>query len=423
VDKRVKIPVGSPAARVPPADGGRSASELELSIVMPCLNESATVGRCVSKAKAALSRLGIRGEVIVADNGSTDGSVAIAEALEARVIQVERKGYGEALRAGFDAAAGRFVLMGDADDSYDFSEIDGFVDRLRAGDELVMGTRLRGRILPGAMPWKNRYIGNPLLTWMLKRIYGSKVSDAHCGMRAVSKSAYQRMNLRSPGMEFASEMVVKAAKVGLRTSEVPITFHKDGRGRAPHLRPFRDGWRHVKLLLIYSPTALFLVPGGILVSVGVGLMVTQLFAPIDQPSSLLGFRLDFHWAILGSFLTLVGYQLIVIHFFARVYSVTHRLREPDRVLRWALRYLSLNRVLFLASLIGVAGLVLNTIVIVGWLRTDFGPLVSGHTRLFILGSTLLALGIQTIFSAFFFSILGDAYRERPAEARVQLDEQ
>ena len=418
--RRTEAPVRETAGLTsdPQADGG---SGVELSVVMPCLNEAATIGVCVRKAKASLKRLGIRGEIVVADNGSTDGSIEIAKSLGARVVRVELRGYGEALLAGFDAARGRYILMGDSDDSYDFSEIDGFIDRLRAGDELVMGTRLRGRILPGAMPWKNRYIGNPLLTWMLRRIYKSPVSDAHCGMRAVTKSAYKRMSMRSPGMEFASEMVVKAAKLGLLTSEVPITFHRDGRGRAPHLRPFRDGWRHVKLLLIYSPTALFLVPGGVLVLSGISLMVTQLFAPVDQPSSFLGFRLDFHWAILGSFLTLVGYQLILIHFFARVYSVTHRLREPDRMLGWALRVFTLNRVLILASLMVVIGLVLDVIVVWGWLRTDFGPLVSGHTRLFILGSTLLALGLQTTFSAFFFSILGDAFRRRPDEVRAQWD--
>jgi hypothetical protein len=385
-------------------------TEVELSVVMPCLNEEKTIGSCIRKARGAMNRLGVNGEIVIADNGSTDDSVATARSLGARVIHERRKGYGSALMAGCAAARGRFILMGDADDSYDFEQIDGFVERLRSGYELVMGTRLRGTILPGAMPWKNRYIGNPALTSVLRRLFRAKITDAHCGMRAFTKAAYEEMDLRTPGMEFASEMLIKAAKLRLKITEVPIVFHPDRRGRAPHLRPWRDGLRHVKLMLIFSPTALFLVPGLVLLAVGFGLMVSQLFAPIDQPLRLLGFRLDFHWAILGGVLAVVGYQIVTVSFFARVYSVTHRLREDDKLLERALRVLTLGRVLAIASLVILTGTVIDAVVAFRWLRSDFGTLLSGYTRFFIFGSTLLALGLQTFFNAFFFSILGDAYR-------------
>jgi hypothetical protein len=385
-------------------------TEVELSVVMPCLNEAKTIGVCIRKALGAMQRLGVSGEVIVADNGSTDDSEKTARDLGARVVLEKRKGYGSALMAGCVAARGRYILMGDADDSYDFEKIDGFLTQLRSGYELVMGTRLRGKILPGAMPWKNRYIGNPALTGVLRRLFRAKISDAHCGMRAFTKRAYEAMDLRTAGMEFASEMLIKAAKLGLKTTEVPIVFHPDRRGRAPHLRPWRDGWRHIKLMLIFSPTALFLLPGLSLLVLGFGLMVSQLFAPVDRPLQFLGFRLDFHWAILGGVLAIVGYQIVTVSFFARVYSVTHRLREDDRLLERGFRLLTLGRVLAIATFVIAAGLALDVIVAFRWLRSDFGTLLSGYTRLFIFGSTLLALGLQTFFNAFFFSILGDAYK-------------
>ena len=400
--------------RSPAADPRGRTQELELSVVIPCLNEVETIGICVSKARRAMQQLGVAGEVVVADNGSADGSVEVARSHGARVIHQDRRGYGSALMAGIEAARGTSVLMGDADDSYDFGEIAGFVEQLRAGHDLVMGTRLRGTILPGAMPWKNRYIGNPTLTAILRFLFGAKVSDAHCGMRAFTKRAYEAMDLRTPGMEFASEMVIKSAKLGLSIAEVPIVFHPDRRDRTPHLRPWRDGFRHVKLMLLYSPTALFLVPGLGLLVIGLALLIAQLFAPIDQPLELFGLQLDFHWALLGSVLALVGYQIVTVHFFVRVYSVTHRLREEDRLLERGFRVLTLPRVLALATVVILAGVLLDGIVVVRWLRTDFGPLESGSTRLFILGSTLMALGVQTFFNAFFFSILGDAYKyDRP----------
>jgi len=231
--------------------------ECEVTVLLPCLNEARTVGKCVAKAMAALRRLGVAGEVVVADNGSTDGSQKLAIAAGARVIVAERRGYGAALLAGIAAAEGRFIIMGDADDSYDFSNIDPFIERLRAGDDLVMGNRFKGGIKPGAMSWHHRYIGNPVLTGILNLFYRTGVRDAHCGLRAFRKDSCQRLGLRTTGMEFASEMVVKAALHGQKISEVPIILYPDGRDRRPHLRSFRDGWRHLRFLLLLCPLWLY----------------------------------------------------------------------------------------------------------------------------------------------------------------------
>jgi len=231
--------------------------ECEVTVLLPCLNEARTVGKCVAKAVAALRRLGVAGEVVVADNGSTDGSQELAQAAGARVIVAQPRGYGAAVRAGIAAAQGRFIIMGDADDSYDFSSIDPFIDRLRAGDDLVIGNRFQGGIQPGAMPWHHQYIGNPLLTGILNLLYRTGVRDAHCGLRAFRKDGCQRLGLSTTGMEFASEMVVKAALHRQKISEVPVILYPDGRGRPPHLRTFRDGWRHLRFLLLLCPLWLY----------------------------------------------------------------------------------------------------------------------------------------------------------------------
>ena len=269
-----------------------------VSVVIPCLNEANTLGRCIDAATSALVAAGIAGEVVVVDNGSTDGSREIASARGARVIVEATRGYGSTLRRGCEEARGTYILMGDADESYDFSQAGPFIQGLQDGADLVMGTRINGTILPGAMPWKNRYLGNPFSTGLLNRLFRAGVSDVHCGMRAITKDAYRSLDLHTTGMEFASEMVIRAAMVGMHISEVPITFHPDGRGRAPHLRPWRDGWRHLKTILIFSPTALFLVPGLALLALGLVLMTAQMVAPMGEPLRFFGFRMDFHWAIL-----------------------------------------------------------------------------------------------------------------------------
>jgi glycosyltransferase involved in cell wall biosynthesis len=384
-------------------------NNVQVSVVIPCLNEEKTIGIVIKKAFVALEKMGVAGEVIVADNNSTDHSREIAVSLGARVIDVRAKGYGNALRAGIEKACGRWVVIGDADDSYDFLEIPRLIGKLAEGYDLVIGSRFAGTILPGAMRWTSR-IGNPIVTALLNGLFGLRVTDSQSGMRAFTREAYRRLRLHAAGMEFASEMLIQAARAGLRIAEVPITFHPDQRGRPPHLHPLRDGWRHLKLMLIYSPTVLFLIPGGLLMGIGALLMASQLLAPMEQPLYIGPVRMDFHWAILGSLLLLSGYQVIQAHFMARIYSVTHRFQEPDRLLEAGFRRLNAERALLLSLMVILIGLGMNASVLWRWLREGYGPLVSGHTRQVIFGVTLIALGIQSFFSAFLFSLLGDAYK-------------
>jgi glycosyltransferase involved in cell wall biosynthesis len=392
-----------------PVEQTAEANVPEVSIVIPCLNEENSIGIVVEKAKRAIEMMGVSGEVIVADNGSTDRSVEIALSKGARVVHVAQKGYGNALRGGIEAARGRIIVIGDADDSYDFLEAPKLVAKIKEGYDLVVGSRFKGRILPGAMPWTSK-IGNPIMTFTLNLLFKVNTSDSQSGMRAFTKEAYRKMQLQATGMEFASEMLIKAGKAKLKIAEVPITLHPDKRGRPPHLRPIRDGWRHLKLMLTYSPTVLFLIPGLTLMLIGLALMGSQLLAPMDKPIWLFGrLKMDFHWAMLGSLLTLAGYQVINAHFMAKIYSVTHRFQEEDKVLQVAFRYLNAERVLLL-SLIAIAiGLAMDGWVLWDWLKRGYGELVSGHTRLVIFGSTLIALGIQTFFNAFVFSILCEGY--------------
>jgi glycosyltransferase involved in cell wall biosynthesis len=392
-----------------PVEQTAEANALEVSIVIPCLNEENSIGIVVEKAKRAIEMMGVSGEVIVADNGSTDRSVEIALSKGARVVHVAQKGYGNALRGGIEAARGRIIVIGDADDSYDFLEAPKLVAKIKEGYDLVVGSRFKGRILPGAMPWTSK-IGNPIMTFTLNLLFRVNTSDSQSGMRAFTKEAYRKMQLQATGMEFASEMLIKAGKAKLKIAEVPITLHPDKRGRPPHLRPIRDGWRHLKLMLTYSPTVLFLIPGLTLMLIGLALMGSQLLAPMDKPIWLFGrLKMDFHWAMLGSLLTLAGYQVINAHFMAKIYSVAHRFQEEDKVLQVAFRYLNAERVLLL-SLIAIAiGLAMDGWVLWDWLKRGYGELVSGHTRLVIFGSTLIALGIQTFFNAFVFSILCEGY--------------
>jgi len=286
----------------------------ELTILMPCLNEAATVGSCVAKARGFLERAGIAGEVLVADNGSEDGSSALAQQAGARVVQVAERGYGAALAAGIAAARGRYVIMGDADDSYDFSRLEPFVDKLRQGYPLVVGNRFKGGIRPGAMPPLHRYLGNPVLSFVGRLFFGAGVGDFHCGLRGFDRAAVRSLDLRTPGMEFASELVVKAALAGWRIAEVPTTLHPDGRGRPPHLRSWRDGWRHLRFLLLFSPRWLFLYPGLVLLVLGVALTTALYFAPLR----VFGAGLDIHSMLYASAAALLGMQLCLFALFARV---------------------------------------------------------------------------------------------------------
>ncbi len=389
----------APGATVEAPD---SPAALEVTVVMPCLDEARTVGRCVGKAVAELQRLGVRGEVIVADNGSTDGSPDLARAAGARVVHVERRGYGSALQAGIAAARGRYIIMGDADDSYDFSNLGPFVERLRAGYELVMGNRFRGGIRPGAMPWHHRYFGNPVLTGILNLFFRTPIGDAHCGLRGFRKDAYLRLGLTTPGMEFASEMVVKATLHGQKITEVPTVLSPDGRDRPPHLRSFRDGWRHLRFLLLMCPLWLYLIPSALLLGAGLGLMIW--LAP--GPRAVGQVVLDVHTMLLGCLLVLLGYQTLWLGAYAKIHGWTSGLFPPDGLSRWLASRLSLERGILAGAGLLLAGLALNLWLVWAWAVRDFGPLeVTTTLRFALWGCLLMVLGVQTINASFFLSML------------------
>jgi len=390
-------------------EGGAGAcspapEEVEVTVVMPCLNEAQTVGTCVSKALRTFREMNIRGEVVVADNGSTDGSPDIARRLGARVVPAERKGYGAALQAGIAASRGGFVIMGDADDSYDFTKISGFLDKLRAGDDLVMGNRFRGGIRPGAMPWLHRYVGNPVLTGILNLFFHSPIRDAHCGLRAFRKDAYERLGLTTTGMEFASEMVVKACLHGQQISEVPTVLHPDGRDRPPHLRSFRDGWRHLRFLLLHCPLWLFLIPSGLLIGLGLALMTWLTPGPRTLPG---GVVLDVHSMLLGSLCLILGYQTLWLWAYAKVFGWLSGILPARTFNPRIFDHLNLERGLIVGASMIVSGLSANSYLFMTWYIVHMGPLaVESTLRYALWGSTALVLGVQTIYGSFFLSILG-----------------
>ena len=381
------------------------APVVELSVVMPCLNEADTLETCIIKALRALRGHNIVGEIIVADNGSTDGSQAIATRMGARVIQVESKGYGNALMGGIAAARGRFVIMGDADDSYDFNDIGQFVDKLREGYDLVMGNRFRGGIKPGAMPFLHRYLGNPVLTGIGRLFFHSPCGDFHCGLRGFRKEAIMTMDLRSAGMEFASEMVVKATLHRLRIVEVATTLSPDGRSRPPHLRTWRDGWRHFRFLLLYSPRWLFLYPGALLMLLGLAMGLWLLPAP----RSIGGVTLDVHTLLYSAAAIFIGFQSILFAVFAKVFAVTEGLVPADPQLDKLFRTFNLEKGLFVGGVLTVAGLVGSIYALSDWGARSFGPMDPSQTlRLVIPAILLLILGCQTILSSFLLSMFGMA---------------
>jgi glycosyltransferase involved in cell wall biosynthesis len=394
------------ALRVEPAPRpvlAKAPEAIEISVVMPCLNEAETLGTCIEKAQRALRDSGIAGEVIVADNGSCDGSVEIAEGLGARVVKVEAPGYGNALMGGIAAAAGKYVLMGDADDSYDFGHIPRFVEELRTGTELVMGNRFRGGILKDAMPPLHRYFGNPALSGLGRIFFKSPIGDFHCGLRAFSKAAYDRLGLHTTGMEFASEMVVKAALLKLRVAEVPTTLSPDGRSRAPHLRTWRDGWRHLRFLLLYSPRWLFLYPGLTLMLVGTFLELWLL----SGARTVGGVTFEVHTMIYGAAFVLLGFQAVAFAVFTKVFAILEGLLPPDPALDRLFRYINLEVGLLVGVLLSAAGLAGSLYAVGFWGARHFGPLDYSHTmRVVIPASLLLTLGAQTVFASFFLSVLG-----------------
>ncbi len=382
------------------------SAPIDLTIVMPCLNEAETLAVCIRKAQEGIRKAGIQGEVLIADNGSTDGSIEIAEGLGARVERVPAKGYGNALRGGFNAAHGRWILMGDSDDSYDFSDIRGFVDKLREGHDLVMGCRMPrggGTIAPGAMPWKNRWIGNPSLSFIGRLLFRTPIHDFHCGMRGFSADAYRRMDLQTTGMEFASEMVMKATLKGLRVAEVPITLHPDGRSRPPHLKPWRDGWRHLRFMLIYSPKWLFLMPGVVLFLIG----LTGMLATCTGPLRVGNVTFDIGTMVIASMAMGLGYQLVAQAFYAKVFAVGEGLLPNDPHFAGLFRHWNLEKGCVLGTLLTLAGIGILTSAILSWREADFGPLdPTLNLRRLIPGATLTLLGLQTIFSSFHLSVLG-----------------
>lgn len=373
----------------------------EVSVVIPCLNEAKSISFCVEKAVQSFQSSGLRGEVIVADNGSTDGSIEIAEKLGARVIRVEQRGYGSALRAGISASRGAFIVMGDADDSYDFGEVPRFVEMWKQGYEVVMGNRFRGEIKRGAMPWHHKYLGNPGLTTLLNLFFHAKIGDSHCGMRGFTRAVYDRMDLRSTGMEFASEFVIKAAQLGARITEIPITLWPDKRGRPPHLRSFRDGWRHLRFMLLYAPNWLFLLPGGALVVAGLSIVFWLLPGPRQISPHII---LDVHTMIFGMIFTLLGVQILSIGAFAKVFSYSARFDRGNISLKRVLKRVTLESGLSLGGVLFLAGFGGCAWVTWKWAASGFGPL--HEVRQVLFWAMWLFIGMQIIFGSFFLSMLG-----------------
>jgi glycosyltransferase involved in cell wall biosynthesis len=392
---------------LPSAGSIPEALPLEVSIVMPCLNEAETLATCIEKAQQALRQHGIPGEVIVADNGSTDGSQFIADGKGARVVHVEAKGYGNALMGGIAAARGKFIIIGDADDSYDFLEIPRFVEKLRSGYALVQGCRLRsggGTIMPGAMPFLHRWWGNPMFSAMARHWFRAEfIHDVYCGLRGFTKEFYQRLNPRCTGMEFATEMIIKASLFREKICEVPITLHPDGRkSRAPHLRTFRDGWRTLRFFLMYSPRWLFVIPGVLLILLGL------VGYGIAMPGTKFGgITFDAHTLLFSSLAILCGYQSILFSIFTKTFAISEGLMPEERRLSWFFKVVNLERGLVIASVVLLVGVSLLLLAVNQWRLAGFGNLDYAHSmRLVIPGVTLTALGFQTIVSSFFVSILG-----------------
>ena len=376
--------------------------KLELTILMPCLNEAETLETCIRKAQTFLKESGIRGEVLIADNGSTDGSQEIARANGARVVDVPVRGYGAALQGGTDAALGKYVIMGDADDSYDFLHLMPFVEKLREGYELVMGNRFKGGIEKGAMPFLHRYLGNPVLSFLGRVLYRNKIGDFHCGLRGYDKAALQSLNLKTPGMEYASEMVVMATMCGLKITEVPTTLKPDGRSRRPHLRTFRDGWRHLKFLLTYCPRWLFLYPGGLLLALGlIGMLVLA-----RGPVSIGRVAFDIHTMLYMAGFVIIGLQIVLFKLLTDAYAVRSGLPTVSAQQKGWLKKITMERCALVGLALFAAGLCLSIVSFHSWASTAYGELNPQlMMRRTIPAWTLLISGLQLISNGFFLGIL------------------
>ena len=381
-----------------PPTASSSGGEIEVSVVMPCLNEAESVGTCVEKALRALHAMGVSGEVVVVDNGSTDGSPEVAAKAGARVVHERRRGYGSAYLRGFAEARGRYLVMGDSDDSYDFLAIPEFIAPLKNdGFDMVIGSRLKGKILPGAMPWSHRYIGNPILSGMLRLLFRTSVSDSHCGMRAFTRDAYERMRLQTTGMELASEMVVNSLRAQLKIHEIPITYHP--RTGDSKLDGFRDAWRHVRFMLMFSPSYLFQLPGLLLVLIGGILML----ALAGGPREMFGRVWDWHPLIFGSLALTLGYNLVLFDVCAKTFSMGAGFARPMQWLGRLSRWFSLERGLLIGGILFLAGLGLEVKIVADWLRAGAGEMMA--VRGIVIGMTAMVMGAQTVFASFLVSLM------------------
>lgn len=386
-----------------------SEQELELTILMPCLNESETIVQCIGKALGFLSRAGVAGEVLIADNGSTDGSIELATAAGARVVKIPNKGYGAALIGGIDAAKGRYIVMGDADDSYDFANLDLFLQQLRAGQDIVIGNRFQGGIEKGAMPFLHRYLGNPVLSLIGRVLFRIPVGDFHCGLRGFRKDSIQSLELKTTGMEFASEMIVKSGLRQLKMSEVPTTLKPDGRSRAPHLKTWRDGWRHLKFLLIYSPKWLFIYPGLIITVAGLALGALLLPGPLHLGT---GFTLDTNTFLAACLMTIIGSQILTFGALARFYATTKGILPRGPKSDFVAKFCSTDNVALVALALVIVGGGMFASSVFEWAKVDFGNLGNPlAARMVAGGFSLIAIGLQLAFAAFLFGLLSITTRD------------
>jgi glycosyltransferase involved in cell wall biosynthesis len=375
---------------------------LELTVLMPCLNEAETVEACVRKAREFLTRAAVRGEVLVADNGSTDGSAELARKAGARVVHIAAKGYGNALNGGIQAAQGRFVIMADADASYDFSQLDGFLESLRAGSALVIGHRFRGGIRPAAMPWLHRYLGNPALSFLGRMFFSCRIGDFHCGLRGVDRAAALRLELSAPGMEFASEMIVKAVLAGLRIAEVPTVLWPAGRSRPPHLRSWRDGWRHLRFLLMMSPRWLLLYPGAFLIAAGLAAELAIWHGPII----IHGVGFDIHTMLYAAGATILGLQLVIFSLIGRTVGVLKHLLPMTPRLEGFLRVFTVERGILLGMALGLLGLALAVRSIETWAHARLGALDPATIMPVVIASvTLMLAGGEILFASFLLGLI------------------
>ncbi|MFC1462610.1 glycosyltransferase family 2 protein [Verrucomicrobiota bacterium] len=375
----------------------------DVTVVIPCLNEEETILGCIEAAKKGITDAGITGEIIVSDNGSTDGSAKISEDAGARVVHCEEKGYGRALLAGFAEARGEWIVMGDADQSYDFTEIPRFHTGIREGHDLVMGTRLRGTIEKGAMPWLHQYIGNPFLTRMIRLLFGAGVSDVYCGLRAFRRDLLEKIDLRSGGMELATEMVIKATRARLKITEIPIVLHKDARSKPPHLHTFRDGWRTLRYMLMMAPNWLFIAPGLVTCAVGSFLV----FVLLPGPRKIGGVNFDVHTMLLGMSFVLLGVYVVIIGLFVKVFTHNERLAVPESLSTKFMTRFRLEYGLLVAAVLITIGLAGDIAFVVSWKDVGFGDLdIERGLRVAILYTTILVVGIEILFASFFMSMLG-----------------